>query len=350
MQDSLFPDDGSAAVALKPVAPQPKAAKPSGTVTPAVCPPAIAALAAALPATLRLGTSSWSYPGWEGVVWDRHYAADKLSRQGLPAYSKHPLLRAVSIDRTFYKPLEALRLLQYAQQVGDDFRFTIKAPGMVTDAMLRNEEGHAVRRNPWFLDVAQAAMVFAEPVIQGLGGKLGAAVFQLSPLPPYWLERMPELIGRLHEFLRALPSLQARAPNGVFAVEVRDREWLTKDFVAALRDVGATYCLGLHAKMPRINDQLWVLRELWPGPMVCRWNLNPVHGAFGYEEAQKQYEPYDKLQDPDEATRNELAHVISGVTRAGQNALVTISNKSEGSAPLSVIELAKAVAANLKGL
>jgi hypothetical protein len=126
-------------------------------------------------------------------------------------------------------------------------------------------------------------------------------------------------------------------------VEVRDPQWLTSGFTAALRDTGATYCMGLHAKMPRIAEQLPILRALWPGPLVCRWNLNPLHGAYGYEEAQRQYEPYDRMQDPDRETRLALARVIAGTIGAGQNAYVTLSNKAEGCAPLSVIELARAV-------
>lgn len=306
--------------------------------------PALVALAQALPPSLRLGTSTWSYPGWAGLVWDREYPDKTLSRYGLAAYAQHPLLRAVSIDRTFYQPLDAMRLMQYAAQVPDGFRFTIKAPAMVTDAMLRGEDGRSLRPNPYFLDAAHATRVFIEPLQQGLTTKLGAAVFQLSPLPAFWLEtRMPQLIERLHAFLRALPSVRDDAPDGVIAVEVRDRQWLTPAFEQALKDVGATYCLGLHARMPPIIEQLPVLRALWPGPLVCRWNLNPLHGAFGYEDAAQKYEPYDRLQDPDVETRRELARVINGVTSAGQNVFVTISNKAEGCAPLSVIELARAI-------
>jgi hypothetical protein len=71
-----------------------------------------------------------------------------------------------------------------------------------------------------------------------------------------------------------------------------------------------------------------------------------VHGAFGYEEAKDAYEPYDKIIDPDIETRTALAKVISGTANAGQNVFVTLSNKAEGSAPLSVLELARAVRAN----
>jgi hypothetical protein len=112
-----------------------------------------------------------------------------------------------------------------------------------------------------------------------------------------------------------------------------------------LREARATYCLGLHAKLPAIADQLPMLRALWPGPLVCRWNLNRLHGAYGYEAARDLYSPYDQIQDPDETTRHTLAKVIAGTTAAGQLAYVTLSNKAEGCAPQSVDLLAQAVRA-----
>src|SRR5690606_40907724 len=89
-------------------------------------------------------------------------------------------------------------------------------------------------------------------------------------LPGHWLARMPKLIDGLHQLLASIPDLRNNAPDAVVAVEVRDPQWLTPDFVSALRDTGATYCMGLHAKMPPIDEQLPILRALWPGPLVCR--------------------------------------------------------------------------------
>ncbi len=88
-----------------------------------------------------------------------------------------------------------------------------------------------------------------------------------------------------------------------------------------------------------------MLRALWPGPLVCRWNLNLRHGAYGYEDARDRYSPFDKLVDPDPDTRAALARVIAGTVGAGQPAFVTLSNKAEGSAPRSVAALAEAVLA-----
>jgi uncharacterized protein YecE (DUF72 family) len=297
------------------------------------------ALAAALSPHIHIGTSTWSYPGWEGLVWASKHSEATLSKTGLPAYSAHPLLRAVGIDRGFYRPIAAADFQRHAEQVPAGFRFTVKAPSLVTDALLRSEDGRGQQPNPLFLDNTAALQDFIEPAYEGLGQKIGALVFQLSPLPAQRLARMNEQLDLLHALLLGLP----KPPAGVLAVEVRDAAWLCPDFVSLLRDAGARYCVGLHPKLPPLREQLPLLRALWPGPLVVRWNLNRLHGAYGYAEAEKRYGEFNEMLDPDTETRTELARVIRGTTSAGQDAFVTISNKAEGSAPLSVRALAQAI-------
>lgn len=325
MQDQLFGGDTPA--------------QRSRGVQPA--PPAAAdlALAAALPPQVHLGTSTWSYPGWQDLVWAGKHSEATLSKTGLSAYAAHPLLRAVGIDRGFYRPLAASDFERHAQQVPQGFRFTVKAPSLVTDALVRSEDGRGQEPNPLFLDATTALQTFIEPVFEGLGTRIGALVFQLSPLPGPLLARMSEQFDRLHALLLACP----KPPAGVIAVEVRDAAWLTPDLVALLRDAGARYCVGLHPKLPPLQQQLPLLRALWPGPLVVRWNLNRLHGPYGYEEAEKRYGEFNAMLDPDPETRAELARIIRGTAGAGQDAFVTISNKAEGSAPLSVRALAEAI-------
>ena len=347
MQDELF-ELPAEAPANVPATPPTKRQRATGGVQPQ--PPADedVALAAALPPLLRLGGSTWSYPGWAGHVWDREYPAQRLSREGLRAYSQHPLLTAVCIDRSFYQPLGATQYGRYAAQVGEAFRFTVKAPSLVADAQIRHEYGRGREPNPAFLDPQLALRDFIEPALAGLGPKAGALVFQLSPLAPAQLVRIDDQLTRLDAMLAALPSpgaLHEAAPDAVIAVEVRDTAWLQPRLVDILRRHGATYCLGLHPKLPAIDAQLWLLRALWPGPLVCRWNLHPSMGPHGYETAEKRYSPFDQLQDPDLDTRSVLARVIRGTTSAGQRAFVTISNHAEGCAPLSARELARSVLA-----
>ncbi|MEO6281661.1 DUF72 domain-containing protein [Roseateles sp.] len=301
------------------------------------------ALASTLLPHIHLGTSTWSYPGWQGLVWAGKHSEATLSKTGLPAYAAHPLLRAVGIDRGFYRPLAAAEFQRHAEQVPRGFRFTVKAPSLVSDPLLRSEDGRGQQLNPLFLDPSAALQDFIEPAYEGLGTSIGALVFQISPLPGPLLARMNEPFDRLHALLLALP----KPPAGVLAVEVRDAAWLTPermpDFVALLRDTGARYCLGLHPKLPPLAEQLPLLRALWPGPLVARWNLNRLHGAYGYEVAEKRYGEFNEMLDPDPETRAELARVIRGTASAGQDVFVTISNKAEGSAPLSVRALAQAI-------
>lgn len=84
---------------------------------------------------------------------------------------------------------------------------------------------------------------------------------------------------------------------------------------------------------------------MWPGPLVCRWSLNRLHGAHGYEQAKDGYAPFDRIVDADPDTRRTLARVMRATAEAGHAVLVTINNKAEGSAPLSVAELAREVPA-----
>jgi uncharacterized protein YecE (DUF72 family) len=350
MQTSLFselPSPAAASADAHDAATRRRVTQPRGDaqhVAPQPPSPENLALAERLPSEIHLGTSSWGFPGWSGLVWDRDYTQAQLARQGLPAYARHPLLRTVSLDRAFYRPLSASEYALLAAQVPDDFRFVVKAPSLVTDALVRGDNGRGMNANPRFLAPESAVRDFVQPAIEGLGAKIGALVFQLSPLPGPLLLRQAELLERLRLMLRALPSLGPTAPHGVVAVELRNDTLICPELADALRDTGATYCLGLHAKMPPIEAQLPLLRALWPGPLVCRWNLHRRHGAYGYEDAKDLYAPFDRLVDPDLETRAALARVAAATARARHPVYVTINNKAEGSAPLSVQALAQAIA------
>jgi len=354
LQDSLFPDLPRPPEAPAPLPPplevEPSVEAPArkktrgSTVAAAPVDPALVELANTLPPLLRLGTSSWSYPGWANLVWDGEYAETALSKNGLAALARHPLFRTVSLDRNFYRALTASQYARYAAMVPDDFRFMVKAPSLVTDATVRDESGRGTQVNPVFLNSEIAIQEFVQPALEGLGHRIGALVFQLSPIPSQLLADQPALLARLGEMLEALPGLKPVAPDAVIAVEVRDPQLLCPAFADMLRSVGATFCMGLHAKMPPIEDQLPMLRALWPGPLVCRWNLHRRHGRFGYEDAEKLYGPFDKIVDPDPETRAALARVIAGTTRAGQHAYVTVSNNAEGCAPLTIASLARDIA------
>lgn len=142
--------------------------KTSAGVRPVAPSPELSELARALSPRVHLGTSSWHFPGWNGLVWDGDYAESRLSKRGLAAYAQHPLLRSVSLDRAFYRPLSASQYARYAAQVPPDFRFIVKAPALITDAWVRAEDGRGKAPNPAFLDHDLAWREFVEPALEGL--------------------------------------------------------------------------------------------------------------------------------------------------------------------------------------
>ena len=305
-------------------------------------------LGRSLPAAIHLGTSSWSFPGWTGLVFaprnGKPATEQVLARHGLPAYAAHPLLRTVSLDRTFYAPLTREEFAAYAAQVPEAFRFVVKAPAAFTDPVLRKPgSGEAARDNPMFLDAAAAAATFVEPAVAGLGPKAGPLVFQFPPLGRRLTADVPRTTARIAAF-RAV--LRGRMPRSVtLAVEVRDPELACSSFAAGLRDSGAVPCLAAHARMPPVAEQAAAFgldRDDCQVPLVGRWNL---HAGHRYEEAKQAYFPFNRLVQEDPPTRTTLASLAARAAAHGRNVFITINNKAEGSAPCSVEKLAAAIMA-----
>ena len=299
-----------------------------------------------LPTDIRLGTSSWFFPGWRGLVYEGVYPQTALSKKGLAAYAQIPLLRTVSLDRTFYAPITTVEYARYAAQTPDHFSFVVKAPALVCDAVIRDEEGRGKVPNPHFLDSAIAAREFVVPCLEGLGAKAGPLVFQVSPLPRGLVAEGAAVVERMAAFFSALPRKLGKL-EPLYALELRNPELLTPRLMRMLGDQGVRYCVGLHDRMPEVERQetaLAVLDGEAPGDLVVRWNL---HRGFLYQAARQRYEPFDKLVDEDPESRGVLARMAAKAFRGGRKVWITANNKAEGSAPLSLAKLAEEIDNNL---
>lgn len=294
-------------------------------------------LGRALPEDIYLGGSTWSFPGWQDLVYDAKYSESKLAREGLAAYGRHPLLRCVGIDRTYYAPIEARELAGYAAQVPDGFRFVIKAHEACTVSRYPDRPRYGAVRgqvNPLFLDPAYAADAVVAPFVEGLGPKAGALLFQFSPQDLGVPERFAD---ELRSFLCALP----RGP--VYAVEVRNREILTPAYADALAEARAVHCHNVHPRMPDVLAQARLAgtdRPRTPITLV-RWLLGP---GMTYEDAGRRYAPFSRIQAPDENARRALATLARNALAAGRPFVCTVNNNAEGCAPLSIEALARGIA------
>jgi uncharacterized protein YecE (DUF72 family) len=311
-------------------------------IDPAGVDEAVAFLGSSLPPHVHLGTSSWSFPGWTGLVYaarnGKPASEQAIARHGLAAYAAHPLFRTVSLDRTFYAPLTQGEFARYAAQVPAHFRFVVKAPATITDPVVRKAgSGEAARDNPLFLDATAAAATFIRPAVDGLGSKAGPLVFQFPPLGRRLLGDVPKLAARIAAFMAAVP----RGP--LYAVEVRDPQLVCEAFARSLEDAGAVACLAVHARMPPVDEQAEVFRLTQPGsqkPLVARWNL---HAGRSYEDAKADYFPFNRLVEEDLPSRTVLARLARAAAMTDRDVFITINNKAEGSAPLSVQRLAEQI-------
>lgn len=287
-----------------------------------------------LPSAVRLGTSSWSFPGWDGIVYDRRVSQATLARRGLAAYASHPLLRTVGIDRTYYRPIEAADFRAYAEVVPDSFRFLVKADRLVTSPT--DPEGYGVRSpNPCFLDARYATEHVVRPMVEGLGEKAGPLLFQFSPMPPNLVGGRRAFLERLHDFVRALPE------GPLYAIELRTPAFLCEEYTHLLETTGAAHCYNVHPAMTPLDRQLQLASPFYQPALVVRWML---HTGLKYEVAKERYEPFDRLVDEDVESRERIAVAVLDALVAERDAFVIANNKAEGSAPLSVFALARRIA------
>lgn len=317
--------------------PEPPAApKSSERVRPAAPAPEAAAAAARLPAHVRLGTSSWSFPGWRGIVYADGSSETTLARHGLPAYAAHPLLRMVGIDRTYYAPIAAEQFAAYASATPPDFRFLVKAPELCLIPRFHagNRQGRPAGVNPRFLDAAFATDLIVRPAVDGLGERLGPIVFQFTPLDLRDLGGVNALLERLRTFLLNLP----RGP--LYAVELRNRELLTERYIELLAASGVAHCFNVHPSMPKIDAQATFLGAAAGPGLVVRWMLG---GNQRYEEAKDRYSPFDQIVDEDTPSREAIAALIAAAVSRRQAAYIIANNKAEGCAPRTLERLANRV-------
>lgn len=293
----------------------------------------VAALAAGLPKGVRLGTSSWSFPGWEGVVYDRPTSQAVLAREGLAAYAAHPLFRTVGVDRAYYRPLTADDFRAYAADVSDDFRFLVKADRLLTSPI--DPDGRGVRRrNPRFLDAAYASHEVVAPMVEGLRNKAGVLLFQFPPIPP-------NLVGGRDAFFEGLQAFLAALPSGpLYAIELRTPAFLTERYAGILEASGAAHCYNVHPSMSPLARQLAIVQPFYQPALVIRWML---HSGLQYEAARERYRPFDRIVDEDPASREYIATTVIDVTLAERPAFVIANNKAEGSAPLTLLRLAERI-------
>jgi len=291
-------------------------------------------IAARLPPHVYLGTSSWSFPGWRGIVYSSTRTQSSLAREGLREYAQHPLLTTVGVDRSYYAPIPIADLQEYAAQLPQGFRCCFKAPAAVT-ALALGAPGQQVE-NPDFLSVDRLVSDLLAPCAAAFGDHTGPIILEFPPFPR--LRRLPP-----HEFHQRLGAFLSALPSGFqYAIELRDARLLTPAYRALLTRYGVAHTYNYWSAMPKPADQAAIVPPEDLPFSVVRLLLKP--GTW-YEDQRDRFKPFDRIVEPDEGMRADVVAITRRMLARKRGVWILVNNKAEGSSPLTVMELARRLAA-----
>lgn len=292
------------------------------------------AIAAALPDGVYFGTSSWSFPGWAGIVYGRARSTAELAREGLREYARHPLLTTVGIDRSYYAPIPLIDLRAYADQLPAEFKCCIKAPASVTGLTTGPPSARA-EPNPDFLSVNRLIDDLLEPLAAGFAEHAGPIILEFPPFARGARLAADEFLDSLDAFLDDLPR------EFTYAVELRDKTLLTPRYGAVLTSHGIGHTYNYWSAMPMPAAQAHVVAPEDLPFTVVRLLLKP--GTW-YEDQRQAFQPFNRLVAPDTAMRSDVATVANRALVREKRVFILVNNKAEGSSPLTIVELARRLA------
>jgi uncharacterized protein YecE (DUF72 family) len=280
---------------------------------------------------LRLGTCSWKYDSWKGLV----YEAGKAYRPNdyLVDYARR--LGSVEVDQWFWSLFPgSLRLPDpsiarlYAKSVPEDFVFTVKAPNALTlthyyAKQTPQNAAFANRPNPHFLDHDLLGR-FLE-ALSPLESKLGPVMFQFEYLNK---QKMPSK----EVFFERFGAFVDKAPKGYqYAVEVRNPNYYSTAFFEFLKDrgLGFVYLDGYY--MPPIGE---VFEKF--APETASFQVVRLHGGDRLEIEGQTGEVWDRIVAPKPGGLKSAAKIVRANAKKRVLTYLNLNNHYEGSAPLSM--------------
>ncbi len=281
-----------------------------------------------------IGGSSWKYEGWLGQIYarSRYQVRGRFSKRlfedtCLTEYAT--IFPTVCGDFAFYQfPTEALWAKLF-RQTPDTFRWGFKIPEQITVPTWPVHPRYgalAGRENPTFLDAALLEQNFLR-ALEPHRGQTGVLIFEFGTMRDI---TPPEFIRMLEPFLTRLPA------GWRYAVEVRNAEFLRPDYFACLRAHRVTHVYNAWTRMPEIADQLAIPDSQTSDLIVARALLR--HGR-SYEEAVRQFTPYDRTREVNEPVRRGLREIIDIARVDGRPAFLFVNNRLEGNSPGTIVAI-----------
>ncbi len=272
-------------------------------------------------ARLRVGTCSWKYPSWAGLVYSRPEGIDYLSE-----YARR--YSTVEVDQWFWTLTPSPSdVASCRAAVPADFRFTIKAPNALTLVRAPGKKGADPVPNPRYLSTGALAEFLAG--LEPLRPLTGMVMFQFG-----YLNR--SMVPSRAAFLESLDRFLASAPAGwPYAVEIRNAGWLDARFFELLRSRGAGVVFLQGYWMPPVAEIHDRVEGLLAGPVVVR-----LHGPDRSGMEERAGGSWDRIVERRDGELASVAGMVRRLLKGGHDVFLNVNNHFEGSAPLTIGRLA----------
>jgi uncharacterized protein YecE (DUF72 family) len=286
---------------------------------------------------IYIGGSSWKYEGWLGQIYsrERYLSRGRFSKklfeaECLKEYTE--TFPAVCGDFAFYQfPTEEFwrKLFQPAPA---HFRFAFKVPEQITCKVFPTHARYgpqAGKDNEAFLDGHMLREMFLRPLMP-YRDRVAVLIFEFGTFSKRSFPELMEFLDRLDPFLAGLP------PEFRYAVEIRNPEFLEKDYFACLRSRHVAHVYNAWSRMPELQYQLAIPDAATADFKVCRALLR--RGRV-YEEAVQTFAPYTEVQDPNAEARQAMRVLIGRARENKEFLFLFVNNRLEGNAPMTILSL-----------
>lgn len=276
-----------------------------------------------------IGTSSWKYPGWQRLLYDRdryvwrgRYAEARFERNCLAEYAE--VFSTVSVDAAYYKFPDVGYLSGLAEQVPPGFQFAFKVTDDITlkqFPLLPRFGSRAGKPNENFLNADLFVERFLKPC-EAIRGNVGLLMLEFSRFSRGDFTQGREFVAQLDAFLGRLPC------GWPIGVEIRNREFLHPDYFATLSKHGATHVFNSWTDMPPVIEQIAMPGSIGGEQIGARFLLKP---GRKYEQAVKAFSPYDKIQDAYPEGRAAITGLVRKALECGKKrTYIFVNNRFEG--------------------
>jgi uncharacterized protein YecE (DUF72 family) len=296
----------------------------------------------ALSPLVRFGTSTWTYEGWQGQVYQRTYAKTAFARECLGEYCQYlcngePCFRTVGNDATFYRPPTANQLRRYLNQIPEDFEMCFKVWEEITIPTYARQARYGPRAgqpNPRFLDATLFKDLVLAPYME--------AKFE-AHTGPFLFEFQRHGMGT-DEFCAGLDHFFVQLPTDFrYAVEIRNAGLLGREYHQVLAAHRVAHVYNHWSYMPPLAEQHERMGS-FTAPFTVLRLLTPL--KMSYEAAKKRAEPYREIVEELPNMRRDTVALVRKAVSENRRAYVLVNNRSEGNAPLTIQALASSLSAD----